>query len=213
MELVAQTNTSSLVFLAALMLVIGLLLLRSRRYFARQVRQDADWMPTVPGSPASGQRPGRLPEPPDELARWEVQMHDLARTLSGQLDSKMSALEHLIREADRAAGRLETALAAMQRLNVASPAPGPVASQDTGLSEPRPQAVPPGANQAEAIKTAKSLPPSPRPAGASEPPTADRRYEEIYLLADYGFAPAEIAHRVGMPIGEIQLILSLRSKR
>lgn len=212
MELVAQTNTSSLVFLAALMLVIGFLLLRSRRYFARQVRQDADWMPTAPGSPASGQRPGRLPEPPDELARWEVQMHDLARTLSGQLDSKMSALEHLIREADRAAGRLETALAAMQQLSVASPAPGPAASQDTGLSEPRFQAVTSGANQAAAIKTVGALP-SPRPSSSSESPAADRRYEEIYLLADYGFAPAEIAHRVGMPIGEIQLILSLRSKR
>ena len=48
---------------------------------------------------------------------------------------------------------------------------------------------------------------------ATSRPLADRRYEEIYLLADYGFDPAEIGHRVGMPVGEIQLILSLRAKR
>ena len=37
-----------------------------------------------------------------------------------------------------------------------------------------------------------------------------RRREEIYRLADYGFAAAEIARRVGSPVGEVELILSLR---
>ncbi len=34
--------------------------------------------------------------------------------------------------------------------------------------------------------------------------------DDIYHLADYGFAPAEIARRVGSPIGEVELVLSLR---
>lgn len=207
MELVAQTNTSSLVFLVALMLVIGFLLLRSRRYLARQERQEVDWRPTAAASPASRQRSVHPQETPDELVQWEVQMHDLARTLSGQLDSKMSALEHLIREADRAAGRLEAALEAMQRLSGASPAPSQMASPEPGSLESPLPASTSGATQAEAIETPA------RPSASSEASAADRRYEEIYLLADYGFAPQEIAHRVGMPIGEIQLILGLRSKR
>ena len=39
-----------------------------------------------------------------------------------------------------------------------------------------------------------------------------RRYEEIYTLADYGYEPAEIARRVNTPVGEVELILSLRSR-
>ncbi len=46
-----------------------------------------------------------------------------------------------------------------------------------------------------------------RPA-ASRP----RRQEEIYTLADYGYEPAEIARRVGTPVGEVELILSLRNQ-
>jgi hypothetical protein len=73
----------------------------------------------------------------------------------------------------------------------------------------------PPSHQARALQAAED-PPEPAsdagPAATSRPP-ADRRYEEIYLLADYGFDPAEIGHRVGMPVGEIQLILSLRAKR
>ncbi len=37
-------------------------------------------------------------------------MHETARELSGKLDSKMVALQHLINDADRAAERLEKKL-------------------------------------------------------------------------------------------------------
>ena len=47
-----------------------------------------------------------------------------------------------------------------------------------------------------------------RQAAASRP----RRQEEIYTLADYGYEPAEIARRVGTPVGEVELILSLRGR-
>jgi hypothetical protein len=75
---------------------------------------------------------------------------------------------------------------------------------------------PPG-NQARALQAGPAAdepagpPPAGSPAAAPRPP-ADRRYEEIYLLADYGFDPTEIGRRVNMPVGEIQLILSLRAK-
>ena len=32
------------------------------------------------------------------------------------------------------------------------------------------------------------------------------------MLSDYGYEPAEIARRVNMPIGEVELILSLRGR-
>ena len=121
-----------------------------------------------------------------DLARWEVQMHETARELSAQLDAKLSLLQSLTAEADRAAERLEEALARVQ------------------------SAIPPG-SQADSLhpisadelgaESTREL-----PAGTDR----SRSREEIYHLADYGFAPSEIARRVGSPVGEVELILSLR---
>lgn len=211
MESVAQGNLSSLLCLGALMVVIAFLLFRSQRYFARQERP---WMPPAEPASSSAQRPAHHLGAPDGLVQWEVEMHDVARDLSGQLTSKMSALEHLIREADRAAARLEATLEAMRRVAVTSP--GPVAAEEAEQSAPR-REPPRPINQADALQPGGSAEAaaalSPRAAASSARPAADRRYEEIYLLADYGFEPGEIANRVRMPIGEIQLILSLRRKR
>ena len=106
-------------------------------------------------------------------------MHEIARELSAQLDSKMRALQSLIAEADRAAARLESATAE------ASP---------TTRQPPPPPADP-------------ALRPLP-----SEP-SAERCHDEIYALADYGFSAADIANRVGSPIGEVELILGLRERK
>ena len=81
-------------------------------------------------------------------------------------------------EADRAAARLEAALA--------------------GAAD----SLPPQGNQAYSLEHAAASPTAPR---------AGRR-EEVYALADYGYDAAEIARRVGSPIGEVELILSLRGK-
>ena len=120
------------------------------------------------------------------MEQWEVDMHDTARELSARLDSKMIALQSLVAEADRAAARLEAALA-------------------EAVDPPRQ----PG-NQAHCLEHAGA-------AGrdhAAASPTAPRagRREEVYALADYGYDAVEIARRVGSPIGEVELILSLREK-
>jgi hypothetical protein len=49
-------------------------------------------------------------QPPDEFTRWEVQMHDTARELKAELDSKMVALQVLIRQAEQECQRLEKLL-------------------------------------------------------------------------------------------------------
>jgi hypothetical protein len=53
------------------------------------------------------------------------------------------------------------------------------------------------------------------PAGVphAEHSSAQAKKEEIYTFADYGMKPADIASRVGHPIGEVELILSLRGKK
>ncbi len=45
-----------------------------------------------------------------EQEAWEVEMHELARELRSQIDTKMRALEALVRTADEAIGRLEVVI-------------------------------------------------------------------------------------------------------
>ena len=113
-------------------------------------------------------------------------MHDTARDLSAQLDSKLSALGALVAEADRAAARLE---AALER-----------------AAEP----VPRTNNQARSLQRGEAD--ERGEAGVRAAASRPRRQEEIYTLADYGYEPAEIARRVGTPVGEVELILSLRGR-
>lgn len=124
-------------------------------------------------------------------------MHETARALSAQLDSKMGALEALISEADRAACRLEAAGAE---------------SPDALRQPPPPEPLP--TTQAEALRPSG---PSEHPPGeadeASQRRSVGRRQEEVYTLADYGLDAAEIARRVGSPVGEVELILGLREKK
>jgi hypothetical protein len=201
MILLAQLTTAQAVFLVALAVVIGILLMRSQRHYAR--RESAPMVrverPQRPAKPA-------LLEGSEEMARWEVRMHDTARDLSAQLDSKMGALMHLVHEADRAAARLETALAAIPPAHQAQR----LASQIRAGQGPRPPEGGP-APMAERAGLAPDEAGESPAAGDAQP--VPRRYDEIYTLADYGLDPTEIAQRVAMPVGEVQLILSLRGKR
>jgi len=215
MGLFAQVELPTLIVLIALGLTIGLLLWRSHRYLARQNRDRSPVVRTPrPDPPEHG--PKR--DAPDDVIRWEVQMHETARDLSGQLDSKMGALGHLIREADRAAARLEAALEAARQ-----PARRAPASKETGGQPPEPSdkfdPLPrQPTDQAEALKSAGVADHGRTLGGVThgenkQRPSAERRYEEIYLMADYGFDATEIARRVGSPVGEVELILGLRRKR
>jgi hypothetical protein len=138
-------------------------------------------------------------------------MHDTARDLSAQLDSKMAALQHLLREADRAAAHLEATLQRIRQAAVAGQTvkPDPASVAEMPAMEFRP------ASQADALRAFG--PGSGKESSAAEPlaipAPADTRYQEIYTLADYGYPPPEIARRVGSPIGEVELILSLRDRR
>lgn len=169
------------------------------------------------------------PEKPPVFDDWEVRMHETARELIGRIDAKLAALQALTHEADRAAARLEQALAAASREDAAAASGGGAAAATTVAAVPlgeqrhlsaaagesqgagRDRCDPhgPRADQADALRNAgdrNGLDLS------NMPPSESRRHEEIYLLADYGYGPTEIAHRTGMPIGEVELILRLREK-
>jgi hypothetical protein len=202
----------SYVFLAVLAVTVYVLLSRIQwqdpgphrvKPYAGSPRTEPDWHPS-------------RPEPAAAKASRNMHEDEMAEELSTQLDSRVALLEQRIREADLAAARLEAALAAAEA-TAGHAAKGDSSSEAEEPSRDKtPESLP--VSQAEALRASVAVePPAPGiakgPDVSSPRPGADRRYDEIYALADYGFAPAEIAGRVGSPVGEVELILSLRGKR
>lgn len=100
--LLAYTGAQSWALLLVAASVGGLLWWsqRSARRVSGSPRREA-----LP-SPASGD--GLKPE---ELRRWEVEMYELARSLTGELNTRIAVLQQLLRSAEREAARLEMLLA------------------------------------------------------------------------------------------------------
>jgi hypothetical protein len=85
-----------------------LLLITLRGLFARHRRSRTSkaGRPAVPKPIHSSE----LIDAPPEVVRWQVAMHDTARELKAELDSKMSALQALIQMAREERERLEAVL-------------------------------------------------------------------------------------------------------
>jgi len=198
-------GAAQMLFLLGLGLVIAILMLRSRRYFRQVSRHQAS-----PTPPPPKRKPTHPPGAPREYEQWEVAMHELARDLSSQLDSKIRVLELLIREANQAAGRLETAV---KRAGGEASRAAPQLSSQPSM-QPSVQPSPPR----ESVAARQADPPQ-RPAtqskSAGRPPLSlkvagNPRFERIYALADAGLSTATIANQIGGQVGEVELILSLR---
>jgi hypothetical protein len=186
--------------MVVLILTISILLRKSQGYFGRLANRP----PVPPPAPRpQSQSLAHHLDAPDAMQRWEVEMHDIARDLSAQLSTRMSALQELLRVAQRETTRLEAAIALARQVGVANAPPEAQA----------PEIVTAPTNQAYGLRpagAAESPAPS-NPAPAAETPP-DRRYDEIYTLADYGLDSLSIAKQVGSPVGEVELILSLRNR-
>lgn len=215
-----DNSTLSWIVLALAIVFIWFSLIRMQRRGGRQVPPSL--RDETQRSDLTGQmhEPGHMPHP-STVTDWEVRMHELARDIEGRITSKLGLLENLVREADRAAARLEAALRASEQLRQ---------TQAAGVLSPEPPHVPQGSASGELGPVPPQV--TARPASESDDAPADaeqlgehdakvvagssreaRPAEEIYTLADYGFDPDEIAHRTGLPVGEVQLILSLRKTR
>jgi len=229
----SEMLSGSNVLLCGLVLVIAVLMLRAQRHLGR--RQN-----TVVRRPvrASSKRPVS-PAPtgtPEQLQRWEVELYELARELTGRIDSKMSALQALIQAADERIQRLEATITDRTSLAATTGLPSqqvssrsPRADEDTirnhilssridktadGSAGNVPRAVDAGSahTQADALAAARMSMPD-KAAPLAPKPAAQRDHRQIYALADAGVPMSAIAAQVGSPVGEVELVLSLRNSR
>ncbi len=174
LALLAEGNIAYVFLIAAILVLTLTMLLRLYRYQARNRRQTSCRLPARHVQPdPRGLHAGA----PEGIVRWEVEMQELARDLKAEIDSKMVALGHLIRDADRAAGRLERALGAAPQ-------------------------VAPDTEDGDCPMT-----------GEFRPPEKVGLRDEACLLADYGFSVGDIASRLALPAGEVELILRLREQK
>jgi len=107
MILFALTGWNLAAVLVAMALLIAIMMLRFYHHFSRSKKTDSYLVRT---KRPDDKKPGHNYDAPPEVLRWEVHMQETARDLSAQLDSKMLALQHLIKEADCAAERLDEKL-------------------------------------------------------------------------------------------------------
>ncbi len=114
-----------------------------------------------------------------DIEELMVQLQELSRDISAQIDTRFTKLEASIQSADE---RIET-LQKLIRTAQGRPAVDLVADDDD-----RPQ---------------------PSEPGPAEPTDADVMRSRILTLADAGRNPVEIAREIGRTPGEIELILSL----
>lgn len=112
-----------------------------------------------------------------------VELSNMARQISSQLDTRAAKLEALIREADEKLEQLRDAQQSQPQMSR-----GPQHFPPSPAVEDRP------------------------PMRLIVPESVDPRHAEVYRLADQGFSAHQIAQRLNRPNGEIELILALRAR-
>ncbi len=98
----------TIVGLLALVVFTWVLLRRWHRYFKRRQTDPSPVVKVPRPDDQAASRPSYSDVSP-ELLKFEVQLEERARELMAQLDSKMVALMHLIRDARQCIDRLEMA--------------------------------------------------------------------------------------------------------
>jgi hypothetical protein len=190
---------SPALLLLGLGLLVSILLRRYYRYFGKRRQDDRPLVRTSRREPDS-QQP--LIDAPPNALRWQVEMHETARDLKAEIDTKMVALQQLIALAGRQSDRLEAAIARAERLGIRP-------CRDTLAELERVTAEVATAIASDSVGALGSLPEIPAPAKTANVTSAETRHQ-IYTLADSGLSIPVIAERTGQSQGDVEIVLSLR---
>lgn len=182
--LASFTQTAMLLAGVALMLLV--LFRRIYRHYGRRpfscgTAKVGKTAADQPDDPTRKDEQRGLSDAPPDILRWHVEMHETARELKAELDSKMRVLQLLTTQARQEADRLEQLLQRLDTSNVSS-------------SEPVHENQP-----AETSST------------SNPPPCSGDRETRILELADRGYASGEIAHRASVPLEIVERILKKRN--
>lgn len=185
------SNVSSGMAACGVLLLIFILLKRSRRYTRRAKREAR----TPHKRLVEPDRDAALIDAPREILRWQVGMHETARDLKAELDSKIGVLQATMRLAREETERLEATIDRAERLGI-SACSDPLAEIERIADSSDP--------------TLGSLPELTTSLDSACLPLESHR-SRIYDLADQGCAAEAIASSTGLACGDVELVLSLRT--
>jgi hypothetical protein len=117
-----------------------------------------------------------------QMTELLVELEQMARQMTSQIDTRAAKLELLIKEADEK-------IALLRRLEQGSPSESPSAGGVPAAAPSQQPDIAPGLA-----------------------PAIDPRHAEVYELADTGLTARQIAQQLGRPYGEIELILAIRPR-
>ena len=191
-------------------LMIAILFRRYLRYFGklkrekkREEKKAKSSKTPCPREPA-GLAKQSLVDAPDNVLRWQVEMHDTARDLKAELDSKIGVLQSLVKMADDRIAQL-TSLVERTRA-AAHPGDGIEAARQL-VDEMRTTVSQATDLQKDGLTTAGSRVES---TGFGMPGNNDMR-QSIYQLADRGLDASQISEKTGRSLGDVEFILALRT--
>ncbi|MEE8170980.1 MAG: hypothetical protein V3T70_10570 [Phycisphaerae bacterium] len=166
--------------LAAILIAIALLMsMTLRRYRQRPASVRVERPSARPRSPLaySARR---------DMEQLMVELEELSRRVSAQIETRYRKLETVIADADDRLHRLDEVLNQINRAQ---------------------------ANAGSAPSDDREAPATPTKIASLKPDTTEVRspHERVHALADGGASIAEIAHATSRSTGEVELILDLRS--
>lgn len=178
-----------LIPLGLIVAVITFLLISARRKLQGRGRYTRDDDSVV-------SKPARAPQGSKEQLRRDlesliVELQELSRRISAEIDTRFAKLEAAMRDADRR-------IACLNRL-----------ARQNG-SQPVTQDEPDDPKPEPSNDVQHDVPPAPPASAKSAGKDTDDRHQIIYELADAGFSPIDIARDLGKTPGEVELILNLR---
>ena len=194
-------NSSSLFLLAGIAVLTWIMM---RKTYTRKSLPRPGWVSEeeVDSSRESMQK--TLGDMPSNAERLKAEVHDFSRDQKTELDTKMRALQQLTLLAQQQAERLENAVDKAEQLGL-SPC------RDT-LEEIKQVTADPVA--VDQLLGVSPLPLGNLPEFTSHQPQLpaadDALLCRIYGLADDGLEAVTIAERVRVPVGDIEMMLSLR---
>lgn len=136
----------------------------------------------------------------DSMDKLLIRLEEYSREVNGQLDTKLVRLEQVIADADERIGSLQTVIDEHDRRL------GRLVETRRRLRQTTRDAD--DASSAGVAERKETVAVS---SSASTKAPADQRYKNVYDLADAGSSPIDIGEQLGMPAGEIELILNLRN--
>jgi hypothetical protein len=152
--------------------------------FIRPFKRDKKKDPLSRAAPEPGLARQRGVE--RDVSNLLVELSEMTRQMTAQIDTRAAKLEALIREADEKISMLRSL------------------GSGCGIGgEPHGILVEAKLLEADAVRMRTVVDPV---------PAADPRHAEVYDLADEGQSAQEIARQTGRPSGEVELILALRGR-